>query len=376
MEKEVYQGLKKVFDESLEAALVTVTSVLGSTPRKPGAKMLVFADGTTVGTIGGGCGEAEARREALNVLASHSSKSYYLNMTADIAQEEGMVCGGIMALFMDYLGSDSLSEQTKLLKEYLSSVKNLSNPILVTVIEAPDERLIGKKLLIKNNDDVIGDLGLEELNRLALESSQTVGRRCQPLLIGLDSEFNSGKNPVTKSDYQILIELPTTVVGLLILGAGHIALPLATMAKILGYEVTVVDDRPSFANSVRFNTADRIICDDFDRAIDGIKITPQTFVVIITRGHRYDKVCLRKVINQPASYIGMIGSRKRVKALISELEEEGVPQQLFKNLYSPIGLKIGAETPEEIAVSILGELIKVQKEADLNGKRMSINTNG
>ena len=116
MEKEVYLGLKKAFGENLEAALVTVTSVLGSTPRKPGAKMLVFADGTTVGTIGGGCGEAEARREALNVLASHSSKSYYLNMTADIAQEEGMVCGGIMSLFMDYLGPESSMEQTKLLK--------------------------------------------------------------------------------------------------------------------------------------------------------------------------------------------------------------------------------------------------------------------
>ena len=368
MEKEVYLGLKKAFGENLEAALVTVTSVLGSTPRKPGAKMLVFADGTTVGTIGGGCGEAEARREALNVLASHSSKSYYLNMTADIAQEEGMVCGGIMSLFMDYLGPESSMEQTKLLKEYLSSLKGSSNPILVTVIEAPEERLIGKKLFIKNSDDVIGDLGLEELNRIALESSKTGVRRCQPLLTSLDPEFNSCENSVTKAAYRILIEPPTTVVRLLILGAGHIALPLATMAKILGYEVTVVDDRPSFANSVRFNTADTIICDDFERALDGIKINPQTFVVIITRGHRYDKACLRKVINQPAAYIGMIGSRKRVKALIAELEEEGVSHELLQKLYSPIGLKIGAETPEEIAVSILSELIKVQKDADQNGK--------
>ena len=133
------------------------------------------------------------------------------------------------------------------------------------------------------------------------------------------------------------------------------------MAKIIGYEVSVVDDRPSFANSARFPTADTIICDDFERALDAININPQTFVVIITRGHRYDKVCLRKVINQPASYIGMIGSRKRVKALLAELEEEGVPNKLLQKLYSPIGLKIGAETPEEIAVSILSELIKVQR---------------
>ncbi|TGE34429.1 XdhC/CoxI family protein [Desulfosporosinus sp. Sb-LF] len=368
MEKEIQLGLKKAFDQNLEAALITVTSVLGSTPRKPGAKMLVFADGTTVGTIGGGCGEAEARREAFNVIAAYTPKIHYLNMTADIAQEEGMVCGGIMGLFIEYLGSQSPVEQTNLNKDYLSSLENYKNPILITVIESVEEQLIGKKLFIKNNGDVVGDYSLEKLNRVALESAKTGGRRCQPLLISLDSEFEPCETSVTKAPFRLLIEPPTSVVQLLILGAGHIALPLATMAKIVGYEVTVVDDRPSFANSARFSTADTIICNNFERALDGININPQTFVVIITRGHRYDKVCLQKVINQPASYIGMIGSRKRVKALIAELEEEGVSSESLQKLYSPIGLKIGAETPEEIAVSILSELIKVQRELDQNGK--------
>lgn len=368
MDKEVFLGFKKVFNQNLAAALITVTSVLGSTPRKPGAKMLVFPDGTTVGTIGGGCGEAEARREAFNVLSSHSSQVHCLNMTADIAQEEGMVCGGIMRLFIDYLGPESPTEQTDFHKDYLSSIESNYNPILVTVIESTEERLIGKKLFIKNNGDVLGDLGVEELNRVALESAKTTGRRSQPLLICLDSECRLCETSVTEAAFKLLIEPPTAAVQLLILGAGHIAVPLATMAKIVGYEVTVVDDRPSFANSVRFSTSDTIICDDFERALDGININPQTFVVIITRGHRYDRVCLQKVINQPASYIGMIGSRKRVKALIAELEEEGVPSDLLQKLYSPIGLKIGAETPEEIAVSILSELIKVQKELDQNVK--------
>jgi xanthine dehydrogenase accessory factor len=368
MDNEVYLGLKKVYDQNLEAALITVTSVLGSAPRKPGAKMLVFADGTMVGTIGGGCGEAEARREALNVLLSHTPKIHFLNMTADLAQEEGMVCGGIMGLFIDYLGSHSSVEQTNLNKDYLSALERYNNPILVTVIEAVEEELIGKKLFIKNDEDSIGDLGLEKLNRVARESAETEGRRCKPSLVSLDAEFEPCTSSVTKVAYRLLIEPPTTVVQLLILGAGHIARPLATMAKMVGYEVTVVDDRPSFANSARFSTADTIICDDFGQAIEAININPQTFVVIITRGHRYDKACLQKVIYRPASYIGMIGSRKRVKALIAELEEEGVPSELLQKLYSPIGLKIGAETPEEIAVSILSELIKVQRELDQNGK--------
>lgn len=362
MDKEIYLGLIKVFQQKLEVALITVTSTLGSTPRKPGAKMLVFADGTTVGTIGGGCGEAEGRREALSVIAAYTSKICYLNMTADIAQEEGMVCGGIMGLFIDYLGSQSSVELTNLHKDYLSSLEDYDNPILVTVIEATEKRLIGRKLFIKNNGDVIGDLDLEELNRVALESAKTDLRSCQPQLISLDSKFEPCISSVTKAAYRLLLEPPTAVAQLLILGAGHIALPLATMAKIIGYEVSVVDDRPSFANSARFPNADKIICDDFERAIDAVNINAQTFVVIITRGHRYDKVCLKKVINQPAAYIGMLGSRRRVKALLAELEEEGVSKQLLHKLYTPIGLRIWAETPEEIAVSILGELIKVQRE--------------
>jgi len=368
MEKELYLGLNKAIEQNLDVALITVTSVLGSTPRKPGAKMLVFADGTTIGTIGGGCGEAEARREALNVLAAFTPKIHYLNMTADMAQEEGMVCGGIMGLFIDYLGSQSPVERTILIKDYLSAIHEATNPVLVTVIEAVEGRLVGKKMFIKNNGNIVGDLGVEGLNRVALENAKTGGKRCQPLLMSLNSEFEPCETSVTKADYRLLLEPPTTVVRLLILGAGHIALPLATMAKILGYEVIVVDDRPSFANFTRFSTADTIICDNFEGAIDRIAINPQTYVVIITRGHRYDKVCLRKVINQPAAYIGMIGSRKRVKALKAELEEEGVPSESLQTLYSPIGLKIGAETPEEIAVSILGELIKVQRESDQNGK--------
>ena len=367
MDKDVYLGLKKVLDQNLEAALITVTSVLGSTPRKPGAKMLVFADGMTVGTIGGGCGEAEGRREAFNVISAHTPKIHYLNMTADVAQEEGMVCGGIMGLFIDYLGSQSPVDQTSLTKDYLSALET-TNPVLVTVIEAAEERLVGKKLFFENNGHVVGNLGFNKLNQVALESSKSGGKRCQPLIVSLDSEFEPCDTSVTKATFRFLVEPPTTIVKLLILGAGHIALPLASMAKMVGYEITVVDERPSFVNSNRFPTADTLICDDFERALEAININPQTFVVIITRGHRYDKMCLCSVIHQPASYIGMIGSRKRVKALLSELEQEGIPNALLQKLYSPIGLKIGAETPEEIAVSILGELIKVHRELDQSGK--------
>ncbi|EGW37567.1 XdhC/CoxI family protein [Desulfosporosinus sp. OT] len=361
MDKEIYQGLKKVFEQNLKAALITVTSALGSTPRKPGAKMLVFADGTSVGTIGGGYGEVEVRREAFKVIVARSPKIHYLNMTADLDQEDGMVCGGIMELFIDYLSFQGPVEQTNLYKGYLSALRDYHDPILVTVLEATEELWIGKKLFIRNNGDILGDLGSEELNRIAVESAEIGGEKFYPLLISLDSRFELCEPSRTKATIRLLIEPPTTVVQLLILGAGDIAQSLLNMAKILGYEVTVVDDRPFIFNSTRYNEADRIICTDLERALDAININPQTFVVIVARGSNSDKACLRKVINQPARYIGMLGSNRKVKALKSELEKEGVCGELLQKLYSPIGLKIRAETPAEIAVSILSQVIKVQK---------------
>jgi len=362
MEKEIYQGLKKVFDQNLEAALITVTDALGSTPRKPGAKMLVFADGAIVGTIGGGCGEEEASRAALKVIAVHTPKIYYLNMTSEVVREEGMVCGGIMGLFIDYLGSQNPIEQTNLNRDYLSALRSHHNPILVTVIEATEERLIGKKLFVTNYGDVLGDLGSEELNRVALENAEAGGGEFYPLLINLDSQFELCDPSITKATFRLMIEPPTTIVQLLILGAGYIAQSLVTMAKILGYEVTVVDDRPSLIISGRFNEADRTICGNFERALDAININRQTFVVIVTRGSYSDKECLKKVINRPVRYIGMMGSYRKVKALKTELEEEGISSESLLKLYSPIGLKIGAQTPAEIAISILSQLIKVQKK--------------
>lgn len=362
MDKDIYQGLEKVYEQNLAAALITVTSALGSTPRKPGAKMLVLADGTTVGSIGGGYGEAEARREAFKVIVAHAPKIHYLNMTADINQNEGVVCGGIMELFIDYLGSQSPVEQSNLSYDYLSALKDCHDPILVTVIEAAKEEWIGKKLFLKNNGDILGDLGSEDLNKVAIESAEINGGKFYPLLINLNSELELCEPSKTKAAFRLLIEPPTTVVRLLILGAGDIAQSLVTMAKILGYEVTVVDDRPFIINSTRFCEADRIICGDLDRVLDSVNINLQTFIVIVTRGSNSDKACLRKVINQPARYIGMVGSYRKVKALKAALEKEGVCSELLQKLYSPIGLKIRAETPAEIAVSILGQVIKVRKQ--------------
>lgn len=154
---------------------------------------------------------------------------------------------------------------------------------------------------------------------------------------------------------------------LIILGGGHIALPVCEFSAKCGFEVYVADDRPAFANEERFPWAAGVICDSFENAISGLKITPYDFVVIITRGHRHDADCLRAILpgTQPA-YLGMIGSRRRVRGLLDMLVEEGFDKEKIERIATPIGLKIGAVTPEEIAVSILSEVIAYKRLPEKN----------
>ena len=146
---------------------------------------------------------------------------------------------------------------------------------------------------------------------------------------------------------------------LILLGGGHIAVPLCKMASMLDFAVTVVDDRPSFANSARFSDAAQVICESFAKAIEDLQIRPSDYVCVITRGHRWDGECLRQILRgEYPSYLGMIGSRRRVTALLALLREEGYDADKLAAVHTPIGLKIGAETPAEIAVSICAELVQ------------------
>lgn len=359
--------LKEICSGDTAAAMVTITGVKGSTPRKPGAKMLVLPDGQVFGTIGGGCGEAEVRRESLNALSGLTPAKYNVNMTNDLAEEEGMVCGGIMEVLIDIINPGA-NEEKELLNSYLSSLEAGEEPVLVTVTGAPGESgLLGRKLFLTAGGRRHGDLGRKGLNVLAGEWAVEV--RSEGKLRKFTVPVDSGQPEI-----EILLEPAPAPVELLILGGGHIAQPLAAMANILGYRITVVDDRPAFANSARFPGADRVICQDFVQALRGFEISPRTFVVIVTRGHRHDKLCLREVASRPAAYVGMIGSRRRVKALLSELEEEGIPPESLARVYSPIGLDIAAETPEEIAAGILAELINVHRGGRARSLKITSNS--
>ncbi|MFZ3172915.1 MAG: XdhC family protein [Carboxydocellales bacterium] len=268
-----------------------------------------------------------------------------------MAEAEGMVCGGTMSVYIDIL-NNGIGGDKQLLLAYLHSITAGEEPILITVTKSAytDKFPPGGKLVLTSGGKLIGTLGDEQTNQAALQLAEQVRLEGKTLLLDLPS-----------GDVQLFLEPAPTPVDLLILGGGHIALPLATMANLLGYQVTVVDDRPAFANRSRFPNAKEVICNDFGCAVQQLAVSPKTFVVIVTRGHRHDKVCLQGLITRPSAYIGMIGSRRRVKALIKELAAEGIASEYLQKLHSPIGLDIAAETPEEIAVGILAELIKVHR---------------
>jgi xanthine dehydrogenase accessory factor len=166
---------------------------------------------------------------------------------------------------------------------------------------------------------------------------------------------------VTRDDAEVYVEPYAPSPSLVVCGAGHIAVPLARMASLAGYRVTVIDDRVEYANAKRFPSADEVLAEPFADALARVSITPATAVVLVTRGHRYDWDCLRTVIHSRAGYIGMIGSRRRVRAAMLGLEQEGIPADRLARVAAPIGIDIGAETPEEIAVAILAEIVLVRR---------------
>jgi len=148
---------------------------------------------------------------------------------------------------------------------------------------------------------------------------------------------------------------------LLIAGGGHIALPLVKLGAILGFRVVVLDDRQEYANRERFPEADMVICQDFDAALSKVKVTSSTYLIIVTRGHALDELVLRRTITSKAAYIGMIGSQTKIRTVFERLRKDGVPEEAIRRVYAPIGLDIGGETPEEIAVSIVAEIVKLRR---------------
>jgi xanthine dehydrogenase accessory factor len=263
---DIYEEIVKLRQEGRRGAVATIVNVRGSIPSFKTAKMLVRDDGSIVGTIGGGCVEAEIWQAAREVMESEKPRTLTFNLNQDPKYDTGLVCGGTLDIFVE--------------------------PVLPPA-------------------------------------------------------------------------------SLYIFGAGHVSMNLYKIAKSAGFDVTVVDDREAYANRERFPEAKEVIAENFDLAIARLAPNESSYLVIVTRGHRDDMRVLRWAVQTPARYIGMIGSKRKTITIFQELTKEGLAAELFDRVHAPVGLDIGAVTPEEIAIAITAELIAAQRHVERELPHMS-----
>jgi len=225
---------------------------------------------------------------------------------------------------------------------------------LVTVVSAPSERAswLGRKSLVWLDLESAGLTDVGPLSSSVLEAAREALTKGQHCLLTFDSNVGP---------FQVFVEVQQRPPTLLIVGAGHVAQPLAQVGVLCGYRVCVLDDRPKFATAERFPTAAQILAVDYDTGLRDFPLDRDTSVVLVTRGHSHDVHCLLEILDRPTAYIGMIGSKRRIRAVFQLLEEQGIPEEKLSRVYSPIGLDIGAETPAEIAVAIMSEIIQVRR---------------
>ncbi|MGH7840099.1 MAG: XdhC family protein [Candidatus Binataceae bacterium] len=358
---EIWSEAARTLERDRPFALATVIGVRGSTPREVGAKMIVRADGQ-FGTIGGGCGEAEVFRKARLLLDEGvGARLAEVDLTGDLDQQEIGTCGGIMEVFINLW---SPHDDLALARRLAAAVANRRPAAILSLVESGDKTDLpsGAKVLIDPTDQRIPpELG--GLSRAAFDQLRSRALDGAAGLLEVDAA--GGLNRAVRRDgtgaTRLFVDPVSGVQRLIIVGAGHIAQPLAALGTMLGFSVTLIDDRASFANRERFPTADEIIVKPFAAAIDSLKLDRNCYLISVTRGHAFDDETVRAALKQPSCFIGMIGSRRRVRATLERMEKDGIAPKLLEEVHAPLGLDIGADTPEEIAVSIMAEIIRERR---------------
>lgn len=359
---QVWLEAMRTLERGKPFALATVINVRGSTPREVGAKMIVRDDGQ-FGTIGGGCGEAEVFRKARLLLEEESgARLAEVDLTGDFDQQQIGTCGGIMDVFIDVWSPQT---DLPLARKLADSADHSRAAALLTLIDPgakSDVRPGAKTVVDAAERAAAGYLsGLEPatLDQIAERVADAVAGLVE---IGSDGAIRQAARIDDSGSPRVFIDPIAGAQRLIIVGAGHIAVPLANLGSMLGFHVTVIDDRASFANRERFQGADDIIVKPFAAAIEGLRLDRHCYLISVTRGHAFDEEALRAALKNPnGCFIGMIGSRRRVKATLERLEEDGFDPRLLDEIHAPLGLDIGAETPEEIALAIMGEIVRERR---------------
>jgi len=354
----IYSEIVKALEKGEKLALATLITREGSAPRAVGAKYLIKGDGTSSGSIGGGCVEAEVWQEAQKVMEKGKGGVLHFKLTAEQLAEGGLICGGNIDIFLEPLKEEFLS----IYQEVMRIKQKGGSAILATLISVDGDfpKGEGSKALIKSSGEKIGFLfdgeGLEQ--RILKEGEGFPGEK-KPRVMVLSSE----KEESLWKKVEVLLEPIFSEPTVYIFGAGHVSQQLAPLARLVHFKVVVIDDREMFANRSRFPEADEVIVSEFEKCFDQLYIDETSYIIIVTRGHLYDGFVLEQAIKTNACYIGMIGSKKKIRTLYQNLMKNGITKEALNRVCAPIGIDINSETPEEIAISIVAELIKVRGES-------------
>ena len=360
--KEVFEEATNQLNEKHPLVIATVVRTKGSTPQKPGAKLLVRNDGSGVGTLGGGCVEGDiwyAAKQLMKNRGSAETIGYELN--EEIAAQDGLVCGGTMFFLVDPIYEKG---QESLFLDEINSAYLGGEPVALAslVKTAPDiDAKLAGKLLIRSDGSVEGTLGADNLNSEAIK-------------YGIElMAYGNSKYVRSETGAEYFVEGYTTPPQIILCGGGHVSRAIYTFAVNLGFNLTVIDDREEFANKTRFPLANVVVAESSAEGFRSIEINKNTFIVIATRGHRYDHVSLEAALNTSASYIGLLGSKRKTILIYEELLSKGVSIDRIKDVRAPIGLDINARTPEEIAISIMAEILMIRNGG--GGNEMKLDSN-
>ncbi len=348
--REIYQKIPELIASDQVGAYCTVVETKGSTPQKPGSKLLILPDLRNVGTLGGGCVEAEARRQAIGLMQGGMPRLLEFQLDSDYGWDDGLICGGNMKIFIDLPKTRAEADMFARLQTLNAEKIPL---VCATVVTSAKQGVdVGMKMIFANTGERIGTLGDSALEAAIETETAEVLERNSP---GLFQE-----NETASVFLEPLQPRPT----LLIAGAGHVGQALCHLGSWLDFDIAIVDDRADFASAERLPEADQIIIGDIATELRNYPITPLTYVVIVTRGHQHDESALHSVVESDARYIGLIGSRRKIKLIFDDLLEAGISKERLQRVYAPIGLDINSKTVPEIAVSIVSQLIQIRNAAE------------
>jgi xanthine dehydrogenase accessory factor len=336
--KQLIQQACTLLGKGEDLVLVTISSQSGSTPRLAGAKMIIRRDGRIHGTIGGGMVEALAMQEASACFAGQKSQRKTFDLSNSDAAGTDMICGGKLELFLEYIDANEANHAV--FRTLLSAMTSGRRVTLVCPLDGGANG--GQRFIIDHQ----GQSSRADTPEGLLSAIKQI------------RSSTSAATLITHQGKEYLLSYFAVSGHLILVGAGHVSACTTEVAARVGFRITVMDDRVEFANRERFPLADKIeALPSFSDCFRDHVIDADSYVVIVTRGHMHDMEVLDQALRTKAGYIGMIGSRKKRNAIYAKLMDKGIKETQLERVHCPIGLAIEADTPEEIAVSIVGELI-------------------